>query len=80
MDPGLPINETRRPKADKNTHVLDAEGMYLYLALLICMPYWWYRQGTTPEYVYKLWLAHGITTIREPGLFLGWIGTFDIAN
>ena len=26
-------------------------------------------QGTTPEYVYKLWLAHGITSIREPGSF-----------
>ena len=24
-------------------------------------------QGTTAEYVFKLWLAHGVTTVREPG-------------
>jgi len=24
-------------------------------------------QGTTAEYVFKLWLAHGITTVRDPG-------------
>lgn len=24
-------------------------------------------QGTTAEYVYKLWMAHGVTTVREPG-------------
>jgi len=24
-------------------------------------------QGTTAEYVFKLWMAHGVTTIREPG-------------
>ena len=28
-------------------------------------------QGTTAEYVYKLWLAHGVTTVREPGSFNG---------
>ena len=25
------------------------------------------EQGTPAEYVYKLWMGHGITTIREPG-------------
>ena len=25
------------------------------------------EQGTTAEYVFKLWLAHGITTVRDPG-------------
>ena len=25
------------------------------------------EQGVTAEYVYKLWLAHGITTVRDPG-------------
>jgi hypothetical protein len=28
-------------------------------------------QGVTAEYVFKLWMAHGITTIREPGCFDG---------
>lgn len=70
--PGLPINETRRPKADNNTHVLDAEGMYLLPGFIDMHAHTGGNaQGTTPEYVYKLWLAHGITTIREPGSFLG---------
>jgi hypothetical protein len=25
------------------------------------------EQGTTAEYVFKLWLAHGVTSVREPG-------------
>jgi len=25
------------------------------------------EQGTTAEYVFKLWMAHGVTTVREPG-------------
>ena len=25
------------------------------------------EQGTPAEYVFKLWMAHGITTVREPG-------------
>ena len=28
-------------------------------------------QGTVPGDVFKLWLAHGITSIREPGSFNG---------
>ena len=24
-------------------------------------------QGAEPDYVFKLWLAHGVTTVREPG-------------
>src|SRR5262249_36361882 len=28
-------------------------------------------QGTPAEYVYKLWMAHGVTTVREPGSFNG---------
>jgi adenine deaminase len=32
-------------------------------------------QGTPAEYVFKLWLAHGITTIRDPsaGNGLDWV-------
>ena len=33
-------------------------------------------QGTTAEYVLKLWMAHGITTVREPGSFNGMDWTF----
>ncbi|MDR9418599.1 amidohydrolase family protein [Gracilimonas sp.] len=66
--PGLPINENRRPQADENTRVLDAEGMYLLPGFFDMHAHTGGgAQGTTPEYVYKLWLAHGITSIREPG-------------
>lgn len=66
--PGLPINENRRPEADENTRVVDAEGMYLLPGFFDMHAHTGGgAQGTTPEYVYKLWLAHGITTIREPG-------------
>ncbi|HET8864479.1 MAG TPA: amidohydrolase family protein [Gracilimonas sp.] len=66
--PGLPINENRRPEADENTRVIDAEGMYLLPGFFDMHAHTGGgAQGTTPEYVYKLWLAHGITSIREPG-------------
>lgn len=70
--PGLPINEARRPQADENTRVLDAEGMYLLPGFFDMHAHTGGgAQGTVPEYVYKLWLAHGITYIREPGSFNG---------
>jgi len=70
--PGVPVNERRRPQAGPTDRVLDATGMY-------ALPGFFDNhahtgggaQGTTPEYVYKLWLAHGITSIREPGSFNG---------
>jgi hypothetical protein len=66
--PGLPINENRRPKAGANDKVIDAEGMYLLPGFIDMHAHTGGgAQGTTPEYVYKLWMAHGITTIREPG-------------
>jgi cytosine/adenosine deaminase-related metal-dependent hydrolase len=66
--PGVPINQNRRPQAGPDDKVIDAEGMF-------ALPGFFDNhahtgggaQGTSPEYVYKLWLAHGITTIREPG-------------
>lgn len=66
--PGLPVNEDRWPKAGENDKVLDAEGMYLLPGFFDMHAHTGGNsQGTTPEYVYKLWLAHGITSIREPG-------------
>jgi imidazolonepropionase-like amidohydrolase len=66
--PGLPINDNRRPQADENTRVIDAEGMFLLPGFFDMHAHTGGgSQGTTPEYIYKLWLAHGITSIREPG-------------
>ncbi len=70
--PGLPIRENRRPKAGENDKVIEAEGMYVLPGFIDMHAHTGGgAQGTTPEYVYKLWLAHGITTIREPGSFNG---------
>jgi len=70
--PGLPIPENRRPKLGENDKEIDASGMYLLPGFIDMHAHTGgAAQGTTPEYVYKLWLAHGITSIREPGSFNG---------
>jgi len=70
--PGVPINENRRPQANDQTQVIDAEGMFILPGFFDMHAHTGgSAQGTTPEYVYKLWLAHGITSIREPGSFNG---------
>ena len=70
--PGVPINESGRPEAGENGMELDAEGMYALPGFFDNHAHTGGNaQGTTPEYVYKLWLAHGITSIREPGSFNG---------
>lgn len=70
--PGLPINDRRRPKAGSNDYELNATGMYVLPGFFDMHAHTGgSAQGTTPDYVYKLWLAHGITTIREPGSMNG---------
>lgn len=74
--PGLEINENRRPQADANTKVLDLEGHYLLPGFVDMHGHiGGTGQGTPAEYVYKLWMAHGITTIRDPsaGNGLKWV-------
>ena len=61
--PHLPINEARRPKGA--TREIDASGMYVLPGFIDNHVH---TGGETKapqaEYVYKLWLAHGITTTR----------------
>ncbi|PCJ48263.1 MAG: amidohydrolase [Gammaproteobacteria bacterium] len=71
-NPGVPINPNRRPRAQAGDKELDVTGQYLLPGFIdmhahIGGP----DQGTTPEYIFKLWMAHGVTTIREPGSFNG---------
>ncbi|MEM6704560.1 MAG: amidohydrolase [Acidobacteriota bacterium] len=61
--PGLGIDEDRRPK--NPTREIDAEGMWLLPGIVDLHVH----TGGVPkapeaEYVYKLWLAHGVTTVR----------------
>ncbi|MEB2784896.1 amidohydrolase family protein [Algoriphagus persicinus] len=74
--PGMPINEERRPKAGPDDKVYELEGHYLLPGFVDSHGHIGGRgQGTPAEYVFKLWMAHGITTIRDPsaGNGLDWV-------
>lgn len=74
--PGMPINKNRRPKAGPDDKVYELEGHYLLPGFIDSHGHIGGRgQGTPAEYVFKLWLAHGITTIRDPsaGNGLDWV-------
>ena len=61
------ITRQRTPPADAD-HVIDAQGMYVLPGFVDLHAHTGGgQQGTPAEYVYKLWLAHGVTTIRDPG-------------
>lgn len=65
-----PIRDANRPK--NATREIDATGMYVLPGFVDCHAHiGGVAQGTPAEYVYKLWMAHGVTTIREPGSFNG---------
>ncbi|MDQ8156923.1 MAG: hypothetical protein P3A33_05795, partial [Gemmatimonadota bacterium] len=62
-NPGVPIDESKRPRGA--TREIDATGMYLMPGLIDLHVH----QGTQQkapdsEYYNKLWLAHGITSVR----------------
>jgi hypothetical protein len=66
--PGVPIDERRRPQAKEGGRELDASGMYILPGFFDMHAHiGGSAQRTVPEYVFKLWLAHGITSVREPG-------------
>ncbi len=66
--PGVPIEDSRRPKAEPGDRELDVDGMYVLPGFVDMHGHiGGVAQGTPAEYVFKLWLAHGITTIRDPG-------------
>lgn len=55
-----------------SAEVIDASGMYVMPGFVDPHAHiGGTRQAVSAEYVYKLWLAHGVTTIRDPGSFNG---------
>jgi len=65
--PGIPIDPDRRPKAEEGDREVDVSGMYVLPGFVDMHGHMGGKaQGTTAEYVFKLWLGHGITTIRDP--------------
>ncbi|MEL7147503.1 MAG: amidohydrolase family protein [Bacteroidota bacterium] len=74
--PGVPIKDSSRPPALPNAKIIDAEGMYVLPGFIDMHGHiGGVSQGTPAEYVFKLWMAHGITTIRDPsaGNGLKWV-------
>lgn len=64
--PGSEIDPRRRPQ--DATRELDLSGMYVLPGFVDLHGHiGGSSQGTPSEYVYKLWLAHGVTTVRDPG-------------
>lgn len=71
-NPGVPIKPENRPEARDGDKVLELEGHYVMPGFVDMHGHFGTDdQGVPADYVAKLWLAHGITTVREPGSFNG---------
>ena len=65
--PGVAIEESRRPKLNNEGKEIDATGMYILPGFIDMHGHiGGDAQGADWDYVFKLWLAHGVTTVREP--------------
>ncbi len=66
--PGLPIDSDKRPELGEGGREMDLAGHTVLPGLIDLHGHvGGDEQGVSAEYVYKLWLAHGITTVRDPG-------------
>jgi hypothetical protein len=64
--PKVPIKADRRPK--DAVKEIDGTGIWVLPGFVDMHGHaGGEEQGTTAEYVFKLWMAHGITSVREPG-------------
>ena len=76
--PGVPIDPKNRPKLNAGDKELNCEGMYLMPGFIDMHGHiGGSSQGTPAEYVFKLWMGHGITTIRDPSAGNGLDWTLD---
>ena len=67
-----PVPESRRIQAGPGDRVMQLDGHYLLPGFIDMHAHFGGdEQGVPAEYSAKLWLGHGITTIREPGSFNG---------
>jgi len=60
--PGVAINERNRPA--KGTKEIDGTGLYLMPGFVDAHVHCGGGQARDPEYVYKSWMMHGVTTVR----------------
>jgi hypothetical protein len=74
--PGVAIDPASRPKAVAGDKEIDLEGKYVLPGFVDMHGHvGGGPQGTPSEYVFKLWMGHGITTVRDPGSMngAGWV-------
>lgn len=76
--PGVEIDSSKRPQLKAGGKELDCSGMYLLPGFVDMHGHiGGVSQGADYDYVFKLWMAHGITTVREPsGRGIDW--TLDL--
>ncbi len=75
-NPDAKIDAARRPKLKEGGKEIDCQGMFALPGFIDMHGHiGGTAQGTPAEYVFKLWMAHGITTIRDPstGNGLDWV-------
>jgi cytosine/adenosine deaminase-related metal-dependent hydrolase len=71
-NPGAPIDDDKRPSLNEDgtlttVREIDLAGSYLLPGFIDMHGHiGGTAQGTPAEYVFKLWMGHGITTIRDP--------------
>ena len=65
--PGVEINQSKRPKLKAGGKEIDAHGQYILPGFVDMHGHiGGIAQGADWDYVFRLWLAHGVTTVREP--------------
>ncbi len=72
--PGMPIDPKARPGAAAGDRELDVHGMYVLPGFIDLYGH----LGEPADYVTKLWLAHGVTTVREPLCIAGIKACLDL--
>ena len=67
-NPGVAIDPEKRPALGEGGHEIDVSGHYILPGFVDMHGHLGgMEQGTPAEYVLKLWMAHGVTTVRDPG-------------
>ena len=70
--PGVPIKSNKRPILRDGDKEMQLEGYFVLPGFIDMHGHIGGSADDIPaEYVFKLWLGHGITTVREPGSFNG---------
>lgn len=75
--PGVAIKDSSRPQAIAGAKIIDAAGKYVLPGFVDMHGHIGSIPEIPAEYVFKLWMAHGVTTVREPGSFQGRDWTLD---